>query len=160
MNGTWRPQPVEAAQNAHRDSAHRDLVQKLKFVAVGAASTAIYLAIAIALSDFFPLPVASGLAYFVSASFSYLGQRRFTFRSRKVHRIAVPRFLVVAACGLLLSIAVPKLAAWIGSPPPFAVFGTVVVLVMLFSFVMQKFWVFSPSPVDKRPCAPSDLSGI
>ena len=46
---------------------------------------------------------ASSLAYVISAQYNYLLNYTFTFESRRGHRSALPRFLIVSTIGLGLN---------------------------------------------------------
>lgn len=55
-------------------------------------------------------PVAAGVGAFLGALVAYAGNRRFTFASDHEHAVALPRFLLVALLGMLLSSS----CVWLG----------------------------------------------
>src|SRR5947209_14958279 len=81
----------------------------LSFGVVGAICTIAYAAIAFALSAMSTMPAwtASGIAYGVSGIFSYLFQKRITFRSTEAHEYAAPRFIVAGAIGYAMALVLP-----------------------------------------------------
>jgi putative flippase GtrA len=83
-----------------------------RFLVVGGSATALQYVLVVAFvewADWTP-PVGSTAAYLASAVYNYLLSRRFTFRSTRQHRSALPRFLVVLAVGLMLN----ALIVWAG----------------------------------------------
>lgn len=79
--------------------------QSIRFLLVGALSTALHYAILVALvtAGFAGVLVASTVGYLASAALNYRLNRQLTFRSNRTHRSALPRFLAVAAAGLALN---------------------------------------------------------
>ena len=80
----------------------------LRFLCVGGSATALQYALLVALVQGLGLApvVASTLAYAVSAAYNYFASHAFTFRSRRAHRSAMPRFVLVSAVGIVLNAAV------------------------------------------------------
>jgi putative flippase GtrA len=78
----------------------------LRFLAVGATLTLIHIALGWLISRQMPeYPVtAAVLAYFGAAVAGYLSQRIITFRSTTPHQQAVPRFAVMVALGIAVSL--------------------------------------------------------
>lgn len=106
------------------------------FAWIGALSTAAQFATLGLLTDVLGINavVASCSAYAGLAYGNYYLNRRFTFRSRAAHASALPRFVVVSLCGLLLNGALMALMVtglhynhWIAQ-----VIATGIVLVMNF----------------------------
>jgi putative flippase GtrA len=79
--------------------------QVLRFLAVGAAATALQYAILIALvrwAGWDAVP-ASTLGFAISMWLNYVLNRRYTFASDRPHAQALPRFVATAMCGLGLT---------------------------------------------------------
>ena len=77
----------------------------VRYTLIGGIATAVHYAVLVALVEgfgFSPSPSAMFGAT-CGALVAYAGNRAFTFASSTVHRIALPRFLVIAALGAMLS---------------------------------------------------------
>lgn len=88
-------------------------------------------------------PVAAALAgYLVGGVISYALNRRYTFRSRRDHAVAVPRFMVVAAVGFVLTgLVMAALTGTLGLhylPAQLATTG----IVLVWSFLANRLWTF------------------
>lgn len=117
----------------------------LSFSGVGAAATALQYLLLVLLVEWqgvTPLP-ASILAYLASALANYWANYHLTFRSDLPHRRALPRFALVAGCGLLLNSLVFYVAnVVLGLVYLFAqVIATVFVLA--WNFTLNHLWSFS-----------------
>lgn len=85
-----------------RRTGHRAPGTVARFLVVGALATGLQyalLAVLVARAGVAPL-AASCVAFAASAAFNYLASHTVTFDSRQPHRVAAPRFAVVAALGL------------------------------------------------------------
>src|SRR4029079_8295671 len=98
---------------------------------VGIVSTVAYLGVSSALTHWAGLHpgIASFLAYFVSATISYVGHRNVTFRSDAPHQRTLPSFIVVSLTGLALAAIIPKILLDNRGVPPDAAFVTVSIVV-------------------------------
>lgn len=79
-----------------------------RFLLVGVVCTALQYGLLILLVEVFrlqPTP-ASTIGYIASSVVNYLLNYSFTFRSSADHRRALPRFLLIALCGLALNAAI------------------------------------------------------
>lgn len=116
----------------------------LRFSVVGLGAMAAYAVIvsALTLSGLRPAWLASGLAYALAAIWSYVGHRRFSFRSDAPHAVAGPRFVVVTATGQGIAIAIPALMTDLGGWP--AIHATIAVCIICpaVSFLLNAFFVF------------------
>jgi putative flippase GtrA len=119
------------------------------FFGVGLVSAVVHYGTLVGLVEgggFAPVP-ATLAGYVAGGVVSYLLNRRFAFRSDRPHREATWRFALVAFVGFLLTglfmalfngrLGIPYLAA--------QVMTTGVVLV--WSFLANRFWTFSPAPL-------------
>lgn len=85
------------------------LVHKFsRFLLVGGVCTALQYALLILLVEAFRMPPtpASTIGYVASSLLNYLLNYSFTFKSRAEHRRSLPRFMVIALCGVALNAAV------------------------------------------------------
>lgn len=117
-----------------------------RFGLTGVGVTLTYLVLAILLkfagAD---AAVASVGAYLVSTALSYLGHRRYTFRSAADHGRAVPRFMIVSAIGLLLAGVIPLGLESVAVAGPHVSFVIVTGVVAGVSFLGLRLAVFSPA---------------
>ena len=81
------------------------LKQFARFTMVGGLATAFqYATLFVLVQSVGAAPVlASGAGYCGSAFLNYWLNHRYTFRSRQAHHVALPRFITVATCGLLIN---------------------------------------------------------
>lgn len=114
-----------------------------RYGAVGIGVTIAYLVLASVLNALGTgVVVASAIAFLASTTLSYLGHRRFTFRSSESHARAVPRFLLVSSAGFALAIAIPVTVERFTTLGPGATFLLVTVAVAIFSFAGLRLAVF------------------
>ncbi|MGR9108871.1 MAG: GtrA family protein [Gammaproteobacteria bacterium] len=118
--------------------------QFLRFATVGGIATAVHYLILITLVQGLGAnPVwASGIGFVIGATFNYVLNYRFTFRSNAKHRHAVVKFLLVAGLGLVLnSLAMLVFIVHLGL---FYLLAQVLAtsLVLLWNFLGNRLWVF------------------
>ncbi|WP_372424886.1 GtrA family protein [Salinarimonas chemoclinalis] len=103
----------------------------VRLLAVGGVSTGLYLALAFVGEARLGLPAAGASigAYAVTASFSYLAHRGFTFRSTRPHREAAWRFSVLTAAGWGAALAIPIVLTDVVGAPPSASFLAVAIAI-------------------------------
>jgi len=131
--------------------------QFVKFALVGGVATALHYAILVALVEGLRWPpvAATSVGFAVSALGNYLLNRRFTFRSRRRHVEAAPRFAVVAVVGFFINAGVVWLA-FDAAGLHYLVAQVVATLATLgWTFVGNRHWTFghaapSPPPPDRR----------
>ncbi len=116
----------------------------MRFGAVGATSTLLYLGLAMSIKSFASTTalVASVLAYCLAGIFSYSAHRGFTFSSSQSHGEGLPRFLVTTVLGLSLSSALPYVIHDVLALPAICAFGVVCILIPVINLVLLCFWVF------------------
>lgn len=126
--------------------------QLLRFVGVGGLATALHYLILIALVAGAGLDAtpASATGYALSTLFNYALNRRLTFRSRRSHRSALPRFLLLAGVGLAINTAtVWFLAQHLGLHYLIAqVVATA--LTLCWNFLVARHWAFAPQTDTSR----------
>ncbi len=122
------------------------------FVVAGGVATAAHYALLIVLVEWLGIaPVPASMAgYVLGALVNYRLNYVYTFQSRKRHREALAKFLVVAGIGFVLNAAI--LHAAIGPLGvhylPGQVFATVVVL--FWNFAANKLWTFRENAGARR----------
>ncbi|MBN2885132.1 MAG: GtrA family protein [Chromatiaceae bacterium] len=117
--------------------------QLLRFGLVGALATALHYVLLIALVQLagWSALAASSLGFSLSALLNYALNRRFTFRSRRAHGEALPRFALVAASGLALNALLLAALIEVGAHYLIAqVLATA--LVLLWNFSLNHRWSF------------------
>lgn len=118
--------------------------QVLKFALVGLASTITTLAVLVCMVEFFGNePVLSSVAgYCLGAALNYFLNYHVTFISTIRHAVAIPRFVLVIAGGLLINTAVMYLAVNLFRIPYVLAQVLAVGFVMFFSFICYRTWAF------------------
>jgi putative flippase GtrA len=121
----------------------------VRFTAVGLLAMAAYAVIVTALTvaGLRPAWLASGLAYALAAVWSYVGHRRFSFRSGAPHSVSGPRFALVTVTGQGLAVAIPALMTDLAGLPQLAATLAVCVVCPAASFLLNSRYVFA----DVRP---------
>lgn len=120
------------------------LTQFASFVMVGALGTGVHYALMFALvgAASWPAEAATTLGAACGAGVNYLLNYRFTFRSIAPHRIALAKFLAVAATGMGINLAIvatlTRLLALGALPAQLA--ATAVVLG--WGFIANRAWTF------------------
>ena len=115
----------------------------MRFGLTGVGVTMIYLNLAGLLkSAGADAALASVGAYLVSTLVSYLGHRRYTFRSVAEHGRAAPHFMLVSAIGLLLAAMIPRTLESATDSPVHVSFVIVAGVVAAVSFAGLRLTVF------------------
>jgi putative flippase GtrA len=120
----------------------------VRFAAVGATSTSIYFGLLwlFTVETTLPLSVRATLAYGLGIAFNYAVQKSFTFRSRRQHQHAGPRYLLVHLGGM----AINSTVLWFGVVregwPYLPVQFAAIALTTIWSYAGQKFWAFFAAP--------------
>ena len=120
------------------------LPQFFRYGSAGAIGTAAHFAVLVALvqlagADAVAASTAGAIA---GAMINYALNHRFTFASRRAHRIALPRFCLVAGAGILLNAAV--LAAILAVFHPHYLVAQIIATgtVLVAGFVANRKWTF------------------
>lgn len=125
--------------------AMKPLVRQFaRFAVVGGLATALQYVVLVVLVDVFAVAAlpASGSGYVVSAAFNYWLNHRYTFHSTRAHAAAVPRFVLVSACGLVINQAViGAMLGWTAAHYLVAQLAATV-CVMAWNFVLGRIWTF------------------
>lgn len=119
--------------------------QVSSFAAIGLVATLLHYLIMTLLvtgSGVHPLP-ASAVGFSISALVNYWLNYHWTFSSRRSHWSTLPRFVVVAACGLCLN----SLIVWLGLDGMglhwIAAQGLATVSVLVWNFTVNRYWTFA-----------------
>ena len=120
------------------------LSQFMRFVLVGGLATAVQYAVLIVLVRAGALgPVAaSGVGYTVSAMLNYYLSHRYTFRSRQLHAVAMPRFVAVSGLGLLINQAVVGATIELAGAHYLVAQVLATGCVMAWNFILGRIWTF------------------
>ncbi len=116
----------------------------VRFTVVGLGAMAAYAIVVtlILVAGVRPQWLASGLAYAVAAIWSYLGHRRFSFRSDAPHAVAGPRFVLATLVCQALAIAIPALLTDLAGHPGHLATLAVCILCPGVSFLLNSGFVF------------------
>jgi len=119
----------------------------LRFAVSGGLATATHVLVFVSLVEGFAVrPVLASIPAFLVALFvSYGMNYHWTFSASGLHRVLLPRFVVVALLGLALNLGITYSVVdvahyWYG----YALL-LIVLLVPLSTFLLSKFWVFKES---------------
>lgn len=89
---------------------------------------------------------AMTLLYAVGIAQTFVISRRWTFRSKGSFRITLTRYVAVYALGYAINYSVLYLFVDRARIPHQWVMGGLLILMTMYFFLAQKFWVFRPSP--------------
>lgn len=125
---------------------------RLRFLAVGGASTALHYAVLIvAVEGFDGSPVlATAAGFLAGAGLNYLLNRRLSFSSRRGHREALPRFIAMVVVGTLLNSLLLQ-AALLANVHYLAGQVLATLLVMIYNYLVLRYWVFPATTHDANP---------
>ncbi|MBT9501038.1 MAG: GtrA family protein [Burkholderiaceae bacterium] len=119
--------------------------QFLRFGLVGAFGTLCHYALLYALVSVFDFApgLSAGAGAALGAAVNYTLNRRFTFASKRSHREAIPRFLILAATGVLLNGVIVGQLSLMGTHYMIAQF-VATILILVINFSASRIWVFQP----------------
>lgn len=117
--------------------------QFLRFAIVGGLATALQYFVLVSLVILFDMnPIyASSLGFIVSAGFNYSLNHRYTFQSQLPHRLALPKFIVVAISGLFVNSGM----MWMGLFHLHYLLAQMIasVCTLLWNYLLNRLWTFS-----------------
>lgn len=111
----------------------------------GAIATAVHYVVLFYLVEILDIKpwIATGLGALCGAAVAYIGNRKFTFLSNTPNRIALPRFLVIAALGAALN----SLQVWVLTNYfdmyYFAAQVIATIIVLIVTYHLNKQWTFA-----------------
>ena len=127
-----------------RHAANRMSTRFLRFLIVGSIATVIQYIVLVILVEITPIEAvtASAIGFFLGAVANYFLNYRFTFESSARHRVAMPKFALTAAAGLLINtLTMAVLTRQLFVYYVFAQF--IATLITLFwNFVVNSLWSF------------------
>jgi putative flippase GtrA len=120
------------------------LPQFLRYGGAGAIGTAAHFAILGALVHLAGAGavIASTVGAIAGAIVNYALNYRFTFASRRDHRVALPRFLSVAFAGIVLNAIVIALMLDVVAPHYFVAQAVATGVVLVAGFLVNRLWTF------------------
>lgn len=123
------------------------LMQMVKFGVVGLTATAIHTVVLLFLVEKLEVgPVLASVPAFLTALvISFLINHHWTFLAKGTYSRYFSRYAVVSAAGLILNIAIMYGTVSLMHKPYIVGLGMVIVLVPLFSFLLQRCWTFGRS---------------
>jgi putative flippase GtrA len=135
---------VRIVANMLSASSTRWMAKFVAFAGVGVVGTAAHYVTLLALVESMGVPaaVASGIGATVGAAVNYALNYRITFRSTAAHVTTLPRFVVVALLGVVVSAGVVAVAQRL-ELHYFAGQIAATALVLLVGFFLNSIWTFS-----------------
>lgn len=116
----------------------------LKFIFIGGTGTSLYIVLTLIFNGALGLQpaAASFTAHCITALYSYVGHRVFTFASNRPHRQAITSFTGLTLVGYGFSIAIPWLMTSVYGLPLIVPVLVTSVTVPVFNFLMMERVVF------------------
>jgi putative flippase GtrA len=116
----------------------------IRYAGVGLIGTVAHYAVLLTLVNFANIaPVlASTIGAVVGACINYVLNYRFTFASRRDHVVAVPRFVTIAALGLVVNAAVMALALSLGLNSYLLAQVVATAAVLIMGYLANRRWTF------------------
>lgn len=113
------------------------------FASIGILATLLYAFLAWLAIDLWQLQPAVGsvLAYICSATFSYLGHRYLTFRSKSKPAAEIRRFIFLTFVGITASTLLMQIGSEI-NVPSLALIVAITICIPVINYAALKFWVF------------------
>lgn len=129
------------------------IAQFLLFAGVGAIGTIGHYTTLIVLVQFWAVdPVfASSFGFVIGAMINYILNYEFTFRSKKRHKEALTKFLIVAIIGAGINGSIMYLGVENTNINYLIVQIVATCVVLLWNFVVNKLWTFAHHGVDISP---------
>jgi putative flippase GtrA len=120
-------------------------MQLLKFASAGAVGSIGHYAVLIGGVELLKLPavVATSMGYLVGGVINYILARKFVFRADVPHRVAVVKFVVVAATGMVINAIVLGLLLRTTQLHYLVAQVGTTCLILLWNFAMNRAWTFA-----------------
>ena len=140
-------QPLGASQSGSSWSG-----RIVRFGLVGIAATALYALLAYAFAYLIPWSAGLGslIAYAISAAFSYLGHRLFTFKNRDTIAGSASRFAGVNVLAYGVSAVIPwAMTDWLGYAPVVSI-ALVCLVIPAMNFLLLNLFVFKSDAAEQN----------
>jgi putative flippase GtrA len=134
--------------------------QFLKYIAVGLLSNftlyGFYLVLA---NTAFEPKTAMTITYAFGVSMTYLFNRRWTFNHQGSAGFSLIRYIAVYALGYLINLSALIILVDYSGFSHEIVQGTMIILLAVILFVLQKYWVFRVNPKARKSCVQEISTG-
>jgi putative flippase GtrA len=116
----------------------------MRFLLVGGFCTALQYVLLIVFVEEFRLSatIASTIGYVLSSAANYLLNYSFTFRSASPHKRSLPRFLIIAGCGVVLNGAVTYLGTVVFGAHYLVAQVAATIVTLLWNFMANLRWTY------------------
>ena len=116
----------------------------VRYTLIGGIATAVHYAVLVVLVEGFNFSPSLSAMFgaLCGALAAYIGNREFTFASSALHRIALPRFLVIAAVGAMLSGGIVWVGTVILAWHYLAAQLLATILIVLLTYQLSRLWTF------------------
>lgn len=133
--------------NSHSAQGGRQLLGQIaRFSVVGFFATATHYLVAMFWVLWVSVWLANLLGYLAAVAISYFGHQRVTFRvpaAEASHLRQAPRFMLTSLGGLVMSYLVLAVMNLVLSAPDWLSLACVVTLVPVYTYIVNKYWVFN-----------------
>ena len=118
--------------------------QNFLFLMVGGSAALFYLILATFFTESLNIKIwlASALAWAICIIPTYQAQKILVFKSKMHHKIAFPRYLISQVIGIILSSILSYALNELTDFKSLVVFIIVISIIILLSYILQRFWVF------------------
>jgi putative flippase GtrA len=116
----------------------------MRFLLVGGFCTALQYLILVVLVEEFRLSatISSTIGYVLSSAANYLLNYSFTFRSASPHKRSLPRFLIIAGCGVVLNGTVTYLGTTVFGAHYLVAQVAATIVTLLWNFMANLRWTY------------------
>lgn len=130
------------------------LREAIRFCVVGGIAAGSYFGCTLLLKNYLviQLTVAATLSFAIVATASYFLHYSWTFRSRRPHSSALPRFVVTSAGGTLINNIVLVLGMHVGITHQDVLLLLGLTSVVVWNFCLAKLWVFVDASAHRDDC--------
>lgn len=120
--------------------------QFIRYIAVGLVSNTVgYLTYLLLTLVGIPPVIAMTLLYVTAATIAFLGNRSLTFEYQGNQKPAIVKFIIAYSVGYLINLIVLGIFYGLIGLPHQLAYAASIVVVALFLFTVQKYWVFTGS---------------
>ena len=145
MSGAFENPLTRRAAEMLRNSVGRQVIAFIMVGGLGAVAFVTLSTVFVGMDAALPKWLVSTMCYAVLIGPVYLAHRRFSFRSDTPHGRALPRYVGVQLCALLLASVFSYIAYGVFGLPAFAASVIVTGLISAVNFVVLRVWAFAVS---------------